>query len=722
MWQPIDNDLIDAAGQAFAVENAANSYTVKLPEDASADPVKVVDGGHSVSFSMAGLEGDPSVDGAIATYEVSDDAEATAAEVTYEATGQGVKESIILDKAPAEPVVYEFELEMSAGLSPELRATGEIEILDSNNRVAFTMPAPFMTDANEALSTAVTYDLEQSTGRGWSLSVTPDLAWLQSTDRAYPVVVDPTLNTSPTSDAWIREEEPTTNSSTGAHMRVGGIAGRQRRALLKFDVSNLPATATVDSASLDLYVDSTQTTGSGNHDFTARRVSEAWNDSAVTWNKRTASQTWSTPGGVWNSSSPVVNMNGGTSGYRSFEVDGIVKSWVNNGVANHGFLVKQNEASDRVIWFRSVDNATNQPRLKIQYSLLSNSDAPVIGIEPSAGTTINDVDSVLASALSPVDIVTQVRNGDDWLTIGTTWNPGDDLSSVVQGVFDKVAADPDNSTATLGMFQTGLTNGDLAVVGLQSSGSDEDVLLPLSDGPSVDLASVADDNVLSPSDDGLSTPADPDDANQGNLEDPDYSAAPITLDGTLVGDTESADAACNPNGWFSPRSRMIKGYLYWSTPDYRSGYIGLRLTWTKKHLANLKCQRSNVTYEHDFKTNNYDNKHMFKKGGAADWASNLPNAYRDTTFGDGDDELYYTIGTSDALKLKAGKLYRIRMWTDPGNSETDTAALYGQRGHRSPSICHSTWCIFSDGSSNKIVKAWKISLPKGVPGTVETGG
>ncbi|WP_141012944.1 hypothetical protein [Nocardioides sambongensis] len=237
VWQPIDNNLVDAAGQTFAVENAANSYTVKLPEDASADPVKIVDGGHSVSFSMAGLEGDPSVDGAIATYEVSDDTQAIAAEVTYEATGQGVKESIILDQAPAEPVVYEFGLEMSAELSPELRANGEIEILDSNNRVAFTMPAPFMTDANEALSTEVTYELDQGTEGGWTLSVTPDLAWLQSTDRSYPVVVDPTLNTSPTSDAWIREEEPTTNSSTGAHMRVGGIAGRQRRALLKFDLT-----------------------------------------------------------------------------------------------------------------------------------------------------------------------------------------------------------------------------------------------------------------------------------------------------------------------------------------------------------------------------------------------------------------------------------------------------------------------------------------------------
>ncbi|WP_141012942.1 DNRLRE domain-containing protein [Nocardioides sambongensis] len=170
-------------------------------------------------------------------------------------------------------------------------------------------------------------------------------------------------------------------------MRVGGIAGRQRRALLKFDVSNLPATATIYSASLDLYVDSTQTTGSGNHDFTARRVSEAWIDSAVTWNKRTAAQTWTTPGGVWNSSSPVVNMNGGTSGYRSFEVDGIVKSWVNNGIDNHGILIRQNEASDRVIWFRSVDNATNQPRLKVTYELINNApDAPLrVDLSPSSG-------------------------------------------------------------------------------------------------------------------------------------------------------------------------------------------------------------------------------------------------------------------------------------------------------------------------------------------------
>ena len=73
-----------------------------------------------------------------------------------------------------------------------------------------------------------------------------------------------------------------------------------------------------------------------------------------------------------------------------------------------------------------------------------------------------------------------------------------------------------------------------------------------------------------------------------------------------------------------------------------------------------------------FKTNNYDGLHFYSDERRFAFKTNLPKAYKDTTFLDSDNELQYTVGTLDAFKLEAKKRYRIRMWAMPlGNSSSE---------------------------------------------------
>lgn len=373
-WQPIDNELVPSPGETFAVENAENNYTVRMPEDASADPVRVVADGQWISFEMDGLDGAPGVDDSEATYAFDGP---DAREVIYEARPDGVKESIVLDQPPADDLAYAFEIELSAGLTPRLRTRGDIDVVDAAGRQVFTMPAPFMIDADGAVSTNVSYALTKS-ANGWQLVVSPADGWLRDPNRAYPVIIDPTVTTTPSTDGWIAEASPTNVNGGGQYLRVGGAPGSRRRALLKFDITSIPSTAHIqstdgsDPALLKLYLDSSLTSGGGNSGLIAGRVKSAqtWAPGWLSWNDRAYQTPWETPGGAWGDPSPAANFdaNSGHSGYKSIDVLGIVEKWVNENYANDGFIAKQSADRDTQMWFHSVNTTSGYPpKLVIKY-------------------------------------------------------------------------------------------------------------------------------------------------------------------------------------------------------------------------------------------------------------------------------------------------------------------------------------------------------------------
>ena len=115
-WRSIDNELVEAPGTAYEVENAANSFTAQIPADGSSTPVKFAVEDEWVTMRMHGLDAAPQVEGATATFEQVADAD----QVTYEVQETGLKESIVLDAPPAngEPLSYRYTLSASAGLTP----------------------------------------------------------------------------------------------------------------------------------------------------------------------------------------------------------------------------------------------------------------------------------------------------------------------------------------------------------------------------------------------------------------------------------------------------------------------------------------------------------------------------------------------------------------------------------------------------------------------------
>ena len=112
------------------------------------------------------------------------------AALEYTLGGETVKEDIIIS-GRAQSYIYTFELDTELTLERD----GEGLVLRDGEQDVFTLPAPYMTDADGARSSSVHYSFEHRDG-GYTLTVTADSEWINAEERAFPVTVDPTVSTS----------------------------------------------------------------------------------------------------------------------------------------------------------------------------------------------------------------------------------------------------------------------------------------------------------------------------------------------------------------------------------------------------------------------------------------------------------------------------------------------------------------------------------------------
>jgi len=371
-WRAIDNTLVAAPGSAYAVQNAANDYKALIPQDASSTPVKFVTDGGWITMKMEGADSAPSVTGATATFNDVQDADS----VTYSATNAGLKENIELDAAPgASDLFYTYKIDASAGLTAAVE-DGAIEFRSADGDVVATIPTGNMIDAGEqpAYTENVDYRLA-TTVAGWKLTVTPDMAWLRDPNRVYPVTIDPSIvGQNPFQDCWIRESAPS-NSACGVgsvFLKAGRADASSRyRSLLNFDLSTIPTTAIVSSASIELYLDSATTTNAA--DYALYPAGKDWADGA-TWNSTGTGATWT--GGNPGSTAYGTRSLSGTAnaGYRTFDgLAPLIQGWVYQTNPMRGLVLKQvGESVNNILSFVSgssdVQNNGKRPHLDVTYN------------------------------------------------------------------------------------------------------------------------------------------------------------------------------------------------------------------------------------------------------------------------------------------------------------------------------------------------------------------
>ncbi|TCN41126.1 hypothetical protein EV644_105412 [Kribbella orskensis] len=218
------------------------------------------------------------------------------ADLVYQVGPDQLKESIVLASAPADPT-YRFSLKLAGVKAVPQQPDGSIVFSPQGGvgRPLFTMPRLFMTDARDdaaspygkAFSDKVTQTVTQR-GANIDITVSADAGWLNSADRQFPVVIDPTIAIEPApeqaQDAMVDSGAPTTNCGGITGLYAGTTASAKRRSLLKFDLSSVPPGTPIDAAQLKLYFDQSFQTNANAVQLEVRQAALPWTESTVNWN------------------------------------------------------------------------------------------------------------------------------------------------------------------------------------------------------------------------------------------------------------------------------------------------------------------------------------------------------------------------------------------------------------------------------------------------------
>ncbi len=368
-----DSEQTDSEQGAY--QNTANDYTVILPKNITGEAGIIIEK-EDYQIEVVPLRGDYShsvvKDNAILYNQVYD-----GIDVQYTVLDNSIKEDIVLQR-PVEKESYEYELHMS-GLTAELK-DNQVYLYPEGKGIedaVYILEAPSMVDAAEAVSFHILMGLRKEEGRT-IISVRPDKEWLASTERQYPVRIDPTpVYVGKGSFNLIGVEQGSPNVSVGdnnypyvgyddgiksCNLEDYGTMHMTCRTYIKVntDFSMIPAESKIDSAVFSVSQRTNYSDGSSQ--FGLYRVDNGWNTD-ITWKTQPMNHEFV----------DVKNASGGINSYINYDVKDLVNDWVQGTRANNGMVLKAiDEASGLGAAMQcevlNNRNSAYGPQLAIQWS------------------------------------------------------------------------------------------------------------------------------------------------------------------------------------------------------------------------------------------------------------------------------------------------------------------------------------------------------------------
>jgi hypothetical protein len=215
----------------------------------------------------------------------------------------------------------------------------------------------------------------------------------------YSLAQSVTLELGASMDNSMFSENSAESNGAGNNIFAGKIQNGTalRRALIKFEVSSIPANAIIESVRLELFVFRSARSTSTPHNFSIHKVTNEWGEGAssgngggavaqtndATWGQRLYPNTnWSIAGGdfeVTESASQMVsysNLNLEKDEWSSIQMISDVTSWVANPSGNYGWVLIGDESTNgSAKGFVSKEMASPydyaRPKLSITYSIPS---------------------------------------------------------------------------------------------------------------------------------------------------------------------------------------------------------------------------------------------------------------------------------------------------------------------------------------------------------------
>ena len=206
-------------------------------------------------------------------------------DIEYELHSKCLKESIVLHEKPKNNII-EFILKTDLELSVD--TDNSIYISNGKEKI-FKLEKPFMIDNKKSYSESIKYEIEKNKNE-YEIRMVLDKEWINSKNREYPIIIDPTITGIEESDSVIDTYIFSGDESTTTHNQDKILVGTLEnstsyRGLLKFNLPNIPSSYVVTDAKLFLncYIDSSDDELPDNPLIVVHEVTQEWDNSSAKW-------------------------------------------------------------------------------------------------------------------------------------------------------------------------------------------------------------------------------------------------------------------------------------------------------------------------------------------------------------------------------------------------------------------------------------------------------
>jgi RHS repeat-associated protein len=376
-WEDIDNNLVEAIDDENApiLQNKVNDFAVKFAKKSDSKKlVRIQKDKYEISWgmdnataiditvnqdntdsSLTGNEKQRSLKNIISSVEyleIQDNVD-----LQYKLLGDIVKENIII-KDKVDNTKFVFNLNVK-NLTPKLQEDNSIIFYDNceTDNVIFKMEAPYMYDASHEESNKVAINLNEE-GNGYKLCLTPDNEWLSSSERKFPITIDPPVSTSlvrqDIHDAHVCSNYSGTNYENSYILKTGyGSSSGVNRTYIAFTLPTLSSADLVTDAVIGLYNVSSGSTKQVN----VHKVNGAWSSSSITY-----SNAPSYDGKI------IDYQLISSSGYYYWHITPIVKAWYATG-NNTGLMIKNQDEGTGYTEYYASDTSSAYTNLRAQVTI-----------------------------------------------------------------------------------------------------------------------------------------------------------------------------------------------------------------------------------------------------------------------------------------------------------------------------------------------------------------
>jgi hypothetical protein len=171
-------------------------------------------------------------------------------------------------------------------------------------------------------------------------------------------------------DTMLRSNKPANNSGNATKLTVDGSPDTV--SLLRWDLSSLPAGATVQSASITFYIHDAST---GSYELYG--MNRAWTENQAHWTQAATGSAWQIPGaaGAADRDTTVLgSITPTTIGFHTLPLNAaglaVLAGWLNDPATNHGLALLDDLVGDSA-GFHSSEHSTlaNRPKLTLTYTV-----------------------------------------------------------------------------------------------------------------------------------------------------------------------------------------------------------------------------------------------------------------------------------------------------------------------------------------------------------------